>query len=133
MKEKFVGAWDLVFTKDYRDDVENLKYGPGTIGQIMYSADGRMSAVMMNPVWLDNPERKIHAPGEFMAYAGPWELKGDEVHHTVKIASWKDAVGTVFVRKFELRGENEVFLTTIPLTSKGVVYRQELLWRRAGK
>ena len=133
MKEKFIGSWELLWATQYRDDVKSFHHGEKPLGQIIYSADGRMSATIMNPIWMNNPERRIRESGEFMAYAGPWEIVGDTVRHHVKIASWRELVGVTLERKFELRGENEVFLTTAPQTTKkGVTYRQELLWRRFG-
>ena len=131
MSEKLIGAWELVEAVQYRDGVKSHHHGTNPVGQIVYSANGRVAATIMDPIWLENKTRLLKGAGEFMAYAGPFEVVGNLVRHHVKICSWNDVVGTTLERTFELRGDNEVFLRTVPVTSKsGATYIGELLWRR---
>ena len=130
MKE-LIGAWRLLrATHNSSDGEVSFHHGEHPVGQIVYSADGRMSATIMDPSWLEPPVDGKRRFGEFMAYAGAYEVQGDRVLHHVKIASHAPMVGTTLVRQFELRG-NEIFLRTEPHVGKnGKTYVHELLWRR---
>ena len=133
MSEVLIGSWRLISAIQSRDGEKSHHRGENPVGQIIYAADGRMSATIMNPTWIDNLEQKMNGPEEFMAYAGPWTLHGDVVHHHLEICSWPMLIGKTLKRSFEIRSENEVFLRSIPITSKsGATYVQELLWRRFG-
>ncbi len=130
MSERLHGSWKLVWAMQSRDGVKRHHRGENPLGQIIYSPDGRMSATIMDPSWLEEGAQ-LKGPEIFMAYAGPWDIQGDAVRHHIEICSWAALVGRILVRHFEWRGDDEVFLRSPPSTSKsGAVYQQELLWRR---
>lgn len=132
MKE-LIGAWRLLRATQDCDGEITFHHGEHPVGQILYSADGRMSANIMNPTWLQPAVDGKRRFGEFMAYAGAYEVKGDRVLHHVEIASHAPMVGTTLERIFDLRGD-EIFLRTTPHVGKnGKTYVHELHWRRFGR
>ena len=130
MTERLHGSWKLRWAVQSRDGVKRHHRGENPIGQIIYSPDGRMSATIMDPSWLEDGA-ELNGPEIFMAYAGPWDIESDTVRHHIEICSWPALVGRILVRQFEWRGEDEIFLRSPPSTSRsGAVYQQELLWTR---
>ena len=50
---KLVGAWDLVWAEQDRDGRKSEQYGKDPLGQIIYSANGRMAALQASVHWLE--------------------------------------------------------------------------------
>src|SRR5581483_5202569 len=129
MKE-LIGAWRLLRATQHCEGEVTFHHGENPVGQIIYSADGRMSANIMDPRWLQPPREGGRRFGELMACAGAYAVKADRVLHHVEIASHAPMVGTTLERFFDLRGD-EILLRTAPYVGKsGKTYVHELLWRR---
>jgi hypothetical protein len=139
MDERFVGAWDLVATE--RRDAAGTLAGeafPGYVGQIVYTADGRMSAQLMAP---DRPtglpaeraawsaEQKARAFDTYISYWGTYtvDARTEVVTHHVRGAVSPALVGTDQPRHFQLAGDRLV-LSPPPRADSGE--RTALTWRR---
>lgn len=110
--------------------------------QIMYTADGYM-AVVNAPVGrkmvtetvarmdLDatTPEERAGAAIGVVAYAGQFEVKGEEVRHTLFTALNPNREGATQVRRVTLSG-NDLTLASPP-DAQGNSFR--IHWRRAAK
>src|SRR5947209_1899997 len=138
--EAFIGAWELVGSE--RRDAQGNPAGeafPGYVGQLIYAADGRMSAQLMGPGRPSlpasalgdrsamTPELKQQAYDSFIAYYGRFtvdEVAGTVTHH-VTGAMWPPMVNSDQVRRFTL--EDNV-LTLSPPSREGM--QSFLHWRR---
>lgn len=106
-------------------------FGDPPSGQIQYTEDGRMSAFLMNPNWAQRDKQAAQDTDVFFAYAGRWQLNGDQVHHHIEFSSAPTKIGTVFVRTVNLLAAQQMELATKPETSNsGKVYISRLLWQR---
>ncbi len=128
-----LGAWTLVSSINYRGDEPKPTFGEPPAGQIQYTADGRMSAFLMDPDWASRGDNNTIANSftEFFSYGGTWERDGDQVCHTILYSSVPTKVGTQFERTIEVIDEDTIRLVTAPETSKsGTVYVTKLTWKR---
>jgi hypothetical protein len=103
----FVGTWKLIsweFTQP--DGTIQYLYGKDVVGYLMYTADGYISAQIMDPdrqqsdpnFPLETAEAqtlpdsdRARAYGTYVAYCGTYTVEGDKVIHHVKaglIPSW---------------------------------------------
>lgn len=133
-----VGAWKLErFDVLEKDGKRNPRYGPDPVGYLMYSASGRVSAVLS--------ARERHAlvppPGKiseselaciesirpFLAYAGTYRIKGNRVFHTVETSVFTNLVGTTLEREFSIKGDI-LTIRTLPPEIWGSA--NELTWRK---
>ncbi|MFC6196863.1 lipocalin-like domain-containing protein [Ponticaulis profundi] len=129
-----IGAWTLVSSVNYRNDEGKPTFGTPPGGQLQYTADGRMGAFLQDPDWAARGENDKVPDSftEFFAYAGRWELNGDQVRHVIEFASVPTRVGTEFTRTLNVIDDDTMELTTAPETSKsGAVYVTKLVWKRA--
>lgn len=136
--QRFVGAWELQGT-EIRDR-EGKVIGqslPGWTGQIMYSADGHMSAQLMGPerpvfASADRlqapPEQRQQAFDTYVAYFGTYSVDDGAgvVTHHVRGSSSPPMVGTDQPRHFELTGHQLVL--SPPPRQEGE--RTYLTWKR---
>lgn len=129
--EKLVGAWSLVSSIRSRNGVESRSFGDPPSGQIQYTSDGRMSAFLMDPAWKEKGENATRQADLFFAYAGRWEIMGNEIHHLIEFCSAPSKIGLVFVRTFRFIDDGEMELTTAPEASpSGNVYKTRLVWKK---
>jgi hypothetical protein len=128
---ELLGAWSLISCINYRDDEATATYGDPPSGQIQYTADGRMSAFLMDPAWAARGNPVADSFTEFFAYAGTWQREGDTVTHNILFSSHPGRVGTTFVRTVKMLDENTIELLTVPEMSKsGRTYVTRLVWKR---
>ena len=128
-----IGSWLLTECVSYRDDVGTPTFGEPPMGQIQYTEDGRMSAFLMDPAWVERGSAEAKGLTDFFAYAGTWERDGDRVRHHIEFASQPVRVGTDFERQIEVIDDDTIRLVTIPEVSKsGRTYVTKLTWRRTG-
>ncbi len=126
-----LGAWSLVSSTQYRDDVPTATFGTPPSGQIQYTPDGRMSAFLMNPEWPGSGRDTSDGFNDFFSYAGRWTLEGDQIRHAIEFSSAPGRVGTEFVRTVTVLDDNTIELKTAPEKSKsGAVYITKLVWQR---
>jgi hypothetical protein len=139
--EQLVGAWDLV-SWDFAVDGAPRSHGFGAsvTGQLLYLADGHMSAILSDP---DRPattaeplaaapaDERAEAARSYVSYGGRWSLRGDEVVHHVSFCLLANWVGTDLVRTVSWLGEDLVLSTAPELDGKGRTVTNRLVWRRA--
>lgn len=127
----FVGAWRLSSSVQAKNDCLSKTFGDPPSGQIQYTKDGRMSAFLMNPCWVDVGDNAVKQADLFFSYAGHWECKDNEIHHTIEFCSVPSKVGVTFIRKVRFISDDEIELTTEPeVTPSGNVYQATLIWKR---
>jgi hypothetical protein len=140
--DALLGAW--VLTRwDYTVDGEprGFPLGEDAEGQIIYSPDGQMSAILMQaqrqPFGVPQfhqgtPEEREVAALTYISYGGTYELRGDVVVHHVAYALFPDWIGTDLIREVSWEGD-ELVLTALPETSRtGKTVVNRLFWARAG-
>ena len=127
-----IGAWRLIESISFRDGVGTPSFGVPPAGQLQYTADGRMSAFLMNPMWAATRRMDVaDSFNEFFAYAGRWQLERDAITHDIEFASVPGKVGTSFTRRLEVTGPDTIVLHTEPEVSRsGLTYTAELRWQR---
>lgn len=126
--ERLVGHWELVsWTMSVDGSHSGHPFGPDAAGVLVYEPNARMSAQLMRRGRSDASS----AEGYF-AYAGRWDVVGDEVRHDVEMALRPDWVGTTVVRRITWEGEALVLTTPVERTGRGRAVVQRLTWRRLG-
>ncbi len=133
MKERFIGTWNLVYYKIVKDDgtVFAYPYGKNCKGNILYTKEGRMMALLMNP---DRPKFEIAHPWKgtteemkkafcgYTSYTGRFEIEENKVIHQVDMSLFPNWIGTNLVRSFEFSSDNrELLLSTTPFNAKGLL------------
>lgn len=143
MKEKFIGTWNLVHWDVQTVDGlhYNYPYGAQAKGVIIYTKEGRMSAMLMQ---LDRPKFAIPHSWKgttdetnaafkgYTAYSGLFKIVDNTVVHQVDMSLFPNWIGTDLVRNFEFQLEDKhLLLSTNPFpTRKGIEVKQVLLWER---
>lgn len=137
--ERLIGAWELVATE--RRDAQGNVVGealPGYVGQIMYSADGHVSAHLMGPgrpaladdnrpAW--SMEGKAAAFETYIGYYGTYsvdDVSGMVTHHVHGAVS-PAMVGSDQRRAFRLEGDR-LILSPPPRVAGGE--RSYIVWQR---
>ena len=133
-----VGAWRLEsFVVDASSESEKPRFGPNPVGYLMYSASGKMSAVLMaaHRAKLDSPkgatstqQELVDSLANFLSYAGTYEIRGNRVFHHVEVSVFTNLVGTTLEREFSLSGDT-LTIRTLPPEIWGTSNR--LIWKRA--
>jgi hypothetical protein len=140
-KEDLVGVWRERGREIVRAD-GSVTADVARASQIMYSPDGYM-CVVNTPIArkqvtetvarmdLDatTPGERAEAALGVVAYAGRFEVKGEEVHHTIFTAINPNRIGDTQVRRITLSGDD--LTLTSPPDSRGNHFR--IHWRRAAK
>ena len=101
---QFIGAWSLASWRiEYSDGRVTHPFGEDAIGQILYSADGQMSATVSaarrkslgtGNIRRASPAEKAAAYESYFHYAGTWRIDGEYVIHTVEIGLNPDFVSS---------------------------------------
>lgn len=132
-----IGAWSLErFDKVDAKGRRTPQYGPNPVGYLIYTASGKMSAV------LTGSQRPVLTPAgsardrsdctaslvDFLAYAGTYRISGNRVFHHVETSVFTNLIGTTLEREFSIHGDT-LSIRTIPPYIWG--YQSELVWRRA--
>ncbi len=133
--DKLVGTWKLVFASSTTADGERSEpYGREAVGFLTYG-DGRVSALISYDgrkslsAGGGTFEEQAEAFRTFLAYAGRYTLKGDEVTHHVEISSIQNYVGKDLVRSVKFQGD-QIVLVTPPTRVNGKIQTIELTWQR---
>jgi len=126
-----LGAWSLLSCTNIRGEDAATAYGDPPAGQIQYTADGRMSAFLMDPAWVERGNQLADGFTEFFSYGGTWKRDGDSITHHVMFSSHPQRVGSSFVRNIHVIDDDTMELATNPEVSRsGRVYVTRLRWRR---
>lgn len=137
MNDKLVGAWKLVSATSTTSTGERNEtpYGPGPMGLLTYSGDGRVTAVIsfggrkLLPFGGGTVEEQAEAFKTFLAYAGVYTLSGDKVIHHIEISSIQNYVDKDLVRTVKFQGD-QLNLVTPPTSVNGKMQTVELIWQR---
>jgi hypothetical protein len=135
------GTWMLA-RWDFTVDGVSRGYpmGEDAQGQIIYGADGHMSAILMMrdrprseaPQFHQaSPEERDRASLGFISYGGAWELRGNLVVHHVAFALFPNWIGTELVREVSWDGANLVLTAQPEVSRTGKTIVNRLFWRRA--
>ena len=131
------GAWQLETFVIDTPGAERPRFGPHPAGYLLYTPSGRMAAVLMGA-----HRDKLEAPngatssraeldeslGNFLSYAGTYEVRGNHVFHHVEVSVFTNLVGTTLERAFTLDGDT-LTIRTLPPEIWGTSNR--LTWKRA--
>ena len=149
-RSQIIGTWELVSYKAFnQDNPEDIVYpmGKAARGQIMYSQDGYMAAVLQDESvepyerdWTRGTTRELaNVAKQTNAYCGPFSLdeqpgnKQKVIHHA-QIAVPPNWAGTSQLRLAEMIDEDgEKFLILGPewaLEVKGIKRILKLKWRK---
>lgn len=127
---RFVGVWKLV---DYRirleDGSEILPLGSAPLGQIVYTANGRMTAHLMHGGLPDPGASAFPDPLVGGGYCGGYRIEGNRVFHDVEIASVAGRPGTTLMREWSFDGA-DLLLTAHNGPRAPMPNTATLRWRR---
>jgi hypothetical protein len=135
-----LGSWQLQAWTITDDAGIRHPFGESATGSIMYTADGRMAAVVSAA---DRPRLPGNKPrdasdGElaaafvsFFCYAGTWHLDGDSVVHSVDLAVNPNLLGTEQRRRMTFTdGGTRLELSAAEESTRGP-RTHRLQWNRA--
>ena len=119
IRRRIVGTWRLVLTEStLKDGSKRNDYGPNGKGFLVYSADGHMCVVGMDPdrpKWKnpDNPTQaeKASAFDTSNGYCGPYEIDAKHIQlvHLPEVSTWPGYVGTRQIRPYRFEGDRLIF------------------------
>ena len=139
VEQRLVGTYRLLSFENYADDGEvQQPFGPDPKGFILYTAEGYMSAILMRA---DRPnfaagdilggadEEKLEAFASSSAYAGRWEIVGDQIIHHLEVTTYPNWTGTDQLRHFEL---TDTHFTLFPpkMIMNGKIRHGRVHWER---
>jgi hypothetical protein len=142
LKEQLVGTWKLVSsTRQVGDVAQPWLFGPGSIGTLVYTADGHMCGNLMTSDRPSFPSAdmrggtaadKAAAFDTFLAYCGRFEVDeaGRFVLHRIESSLFPNWTGGVQKRFIEFRG-NRLALRTAPILAEGREVVAVVEWERA--
>lgn len=133
---KLVGTWKLVSASSTTLKGERLDppYGLNPVGFLTYSEDGRVSAMisydLRKPIsTIAKLEEQAAAYKTFLAYAGRFTVRGDQVTHHIEISSIQNYVGKDLARIVRVESDR-ITLITPPTSVNGKIQIVELIWQR---
>jgi hypothetical protein len=134
--DTLIGTWKLLFASSQTPSGERNEapYGPSPSGLLTYTADGRVTALISygGRKLLQARaavEEQAEAFKTFLAYAGQYTLRGDQITHHIEVSSIQNYVNQDLVRTIRLAGDR-IVLVTPPTLVNGKVQTVELVWQR---
>ena len=139
---RLVGSWQLQrYEVIVGGEPRSSILGARPQGLLLYNRDGFMSAVMMA-----RDRDKLNAPSllaaddtaalgaarSCIAYAGRYEVVGDQVHHHVENSLLPDWVGQTLVRTIHWQEERLTLRPPDERTPSGKPVQRAITWLRAG-
>src|SRR5580704_18043705 len=112
MNSAILGTWKLISASSSTSDGErnDAAFGVGPTGFVTYNPDGRMSVLISHggrkllsasAAKPPSAEEQAEAFRTFVAYAGRYTLRTDDIVHHVEISFIQDWVGTDQVRRIK--------------------------------
>jgi hypothetical protein len=132
-RDALLGTWKLekVWVSDGDTVVDPAFFGENPYGVISYMPDDRMSVVITHGGRGPIPGGRagsdadlLEAARTFVAYAGPFSIRGEEVVHHIETNSFPNDVGSDYVRHARLEGD------TLQLSTPFHGKTMRLFWRR---
>jgi Lipocalin-like domain len=117
VRAALLGAWRLLSLRNVQPDgTVSYPLGPGAVGQLVYSENGRMSAQLMRPgtpgFQAENAQQatdaeKLAAYGNYTGYYGSFRIDADAgaVIHEVEGSTFPNMIGTDQVRYYHIEGD----------------------------
>ena len=140
-RSRLLGTWDLQrYEVSVGGEPRPSILGPNPQGLLLYAADGFMSAVMMasdrEPLGAPSllaaeDEGALAAGRSCIAYAGRYQVVGDEVQHHVMSSLLPDWVGQTLVRSIAWEDDRLILTPPDEQTSRGKTVHRALTWARA--
>jgi len=144
VRERFLGAWELVSTEYRYTDGTRRPYrdvGPHGKGYLIYALDGRMCPQLMHPrrpAWkqAEHPTdaEKISAFEAFFAYCGKSEV--DEAKHVMTHlgdVAWRPGfVGSKQSRPYTFSDSRELLTFSGKETEEPGAESYSIIWKRVG-
>ena len=112
--------------------------GAKPMGRLTYTSDGYMHALMMpagrahypsGDVFGGNDEEMLAASDHFVAYCGPFEVRGDTIYHSPELSFFPNWVGSEMARMAKLEG-NRLSLTSHEQMRGGRKSTAVIVWER---
>jgi len=130
----FVGTWKLVdYSFLHEDGTVEKPWGDHVVGYLLYSAEGYMSGNLSPASRRHNIEQtdsqKTRRKRDYIAYAGPYTVKGNTVTHHVEVSLFPNWLGTAQLRYHERKGDM-LTLRTPPISSEGGKVAVQLTWKK---
>ena len=139
-RHMLVGRWDiLAWEQRYDDGRVQQPMGEQLNGFMRYTAEGDMicminradrAAFATGGQWDASDAEKAGAYQSMLAYAGTWQLDGDQITHHVDISlfpNWKDGAQK---RRLELQDDGTLAITARLEDGTPQARTAVLLWRR---
>jgi Lipocalin-like domain len=128
--DNIVGTWRLVMTRAHDDAGQPMHapYGPKPMGVVVFSADGRMIAVLCDArprLPDDEPDR------EYSSYCGTYRCDGATLVTRVDAASDPSRLGGDQIRRIRFDGDRLVLMPP-PRPWRGVMQHREMFFERIG-
>jgi hypothetical protein len=125
---RIVGTWRLAMTRAHDDAGKPMHppYGPVPMGVVVFSADGRMVAVLC--------DARSHLPDgegdrEYSSYCGNYTFDGTTLVTQVDAAADRCRLGGDQVRRVRFEGERLVLMPP-PRPWRGVMQHREMFFER---
>lgn len=132
-QDDLMGSWRLVAFKETSNGVTKDTFGPNPQGQIQYSPEGRMSAMLMHKDYPTTPgDGRFNPDVPFLSYAGDFVVDGKHVIHNVDIASQPFFVGQNLRRVISFDGDQLTLKSEVDNLNGIEIPVQTLVWQRAG-
>ena len=137
IREKLVGSWSLVRWESFAEDGSTrFPLGSDALGQLMYTADGHMSAQLArsghhpfgSDAWREaTPTEMTAAWPNYFGYFGTYTIDADNaaITHHIKAGWFPNLVDTEQVRYFQFDAERLV------LDADTSWDRVKIIWERA--
>jgi hypothetical protein len=123
-----VGTWRLAMTRAHDDAGKPMHapYGPAPMGVVMFSADGRMVAVLCDarPHLFAGEEER-----EYSSYCGNYTFDGTTLVTRVDAAADRSRLGGDQVRRVRFDGDRLVLMPP-PRPWRGVMQHREMFFER---
>jgi hypothetical protein len=141
MPPDLIGTWRLVSYTMLVDGQRLDVLGPDPIGLLVYSADGFMSAVLTargrpsagaRSLMDAESDAVLGSARQSIAYAGRFEVIGDEARHHVEASLLPDREGMTLLRRIRLEGSRLILSPTPETASVDPSAQSELVWERVG-
>jgi Lipocalin-like domain len=120
VKQRLIGTWTVVSSQRTLKNGQKAfdpALGPRGMGFLIYSADGRMCAELMNPdrpAWNNSKptdQEKVSAYNGFFGYCGRYEIDVENhiLVHLPEVSLRPSYVGTRQIRPFRFEGAHLIF------------------------
>jgi hypothetical protein len=138
--DKFIGLWNLKSWNCFIDGQKfNSPFGEKTIGSLLYTKNGVMSAVLRKEkranfkqpnLLKGSNEEKVNAVDSFLSYMGKFSIDNEFVVHHVEHSLLPNWQGNVLKRIYSFSNNNTILtLKTTPIkTSKNKIVTNVLVW-----